>query len=518
MPLSAAVTPRPLDDQDLRRWRACARRHWLHRQGVAAVLVTRPAESTREADAALRSAFPGALRVAAPRDEADWPRALAETRAALDTLQVGGPLASAAGDAVLGACLMSDDGARTRIDVMQRGEHGWRLFRLRVGTVADDADVDALAFAAHVAARAGWRLQSAGLLLIDSDFLYPGLGCYAGLFREVDAGPMLGSRPVADWLVALRRGEAGPEPAMTMTAPCTRDGGCELVARCHAGEPAPAAVDPREALEIVGRELAESLRVEGFRHLREVPLARLQDARHRRAWQAVQRGAAVVEPEAAARVQAWPRPWRLLRIETIGMAVPAWSGTRPYEVIPFQWTCRVEPATGAPWTDSFIADGLADPRRALAESLLQALAEPVGEGPGTLLAYNAGFERNRLRELARRFDDLAPALEAAADRLVDVFQFARQHIYHPEQAGSWSAKAIFRAVAPELGAHRFDAEGCRTPLQAFGRSLQAASDAALQQRLRNALQAHGERQTAALGRLIQCLQQGDIAPDAAPTT
>lgn len=44
---------------------------------------------------------------------------------------------------------------------------------------------------------------------------------------------------------------------------------------------------------------------------------------------------------------------------------------------------------------------------------------------GPVFAYNAGFERNRIRDLAQLFDDLAPALEAVAARIVDLFQLAR---------------------------------------------------------------------------------------------
>ena len=56
-------------------------------------------------------------------------------------------------------------------------------------------------------------------------------------------------------------------------------------------------------------------------------------------------------------------------------------------------------------------------------------------------------ERNRIRELAQWFDDLAPALESILPRIVDLFQFARGHYYHPVMAGSWSFRAMARAVA-----------------------------------------------------------------------
>ena len=507
----------PLDEHDLKRWRACARRQWLHAHGQPAAGSPADALRAAEARAALRAAFPGAQHIGPPPHDAGWAEALARTAAWLQ----GPPAAPAPGttDAaptLLGACFASDDGVRVQVDVLQRGGLGWRLFRLRLGTVAEDADVDALALWAHAVARAGWRMQSAGLLLVDTDFVYPGLGCHAGLLREVDAGPLLGSRPVAEWLVALRRSVQGSMPAMSLLAPCTREGGCEHLARCHADEPAAPAVPPQQALELVGRELAEQLRVAGHRRLPDVPLALLSQPRHRRIWQAVQQGRPVREPAAAAIVRAWPRPWRFLRIETIGMAVPAWPGTRPYEILPFQWTGAWQTGDGAPlqW-QGFLAEpaaaGRADPRRALAERLLAWLAEGA---PGTLLAYNAGFERNRLRELARRFDDLAPALDAAADRLVDVFQLCRAQAYHPAQAGSWSARAMYRAVAPELGAHQFDEAGCRSPVQAFGRAMQPGLPAAQAQALRGALSAHGRRQCQALAHLVAWL--ADLPPPPLP--
>lgn len=478
-----------LDDTDLRRWRACPRLHWLHRQGVAPSGPPLRLPDSAEAAAALRASFAGARTVAPPLDDTDWARAEAQTRDALADAQ----RRNEAEATVLGACLSSNDGARCRIDVMQRGAQGWRLWRLRLGTVADEPDVDALAWAAHVVARAGWRLQSVGLLLIDTDFLYPGLGCYAGLFREVDVGPMLGSRPVTEWLLALRRGAQGREPAMPLIAPCAADGGCAYAGHCHAGEPAPAEVPAAQALEILGRERAEQLRLAGHRSVLDVPLQALADPRLRRAARAVQQGAPVRDPGVAALAAGWPRPWRFLRIETIGLAVPMWSGTRPYQILPFQWTLGEAAAEGAWSLRQHLADGQADPRAIFAQRLLEAL--PPG---GTLFAYQAGFERNRLRELARQLPDHAARLEALADELVDVFALGRAHAYHPAQAGSWAAKALWRAVLPGLGAQALDEPGLRSPLHAYGLSLRTDTPPARRAELRALLARHGERQVRAL--------------------
>ncbi|WP_374585082.1 DUF2779 domain-containing protein [Ideonella dechloratans] len=210
-------------------------------------------------------------------------------------------------------------------------------------------------------------------------------------------------------------------------------------------------------------------------------------------------------PRATALLQARPYPRHFLRFETIGFAVPVWGGTRPYQVLPFQWNCDTVAGPGAPpRPQGFLAGPSGDPRRAFAQSLLQAL----GNNDGPVLAYNAGFERNRLRELAGEWEDLSPGLLALADGIADLFQIARGHYYHPAMAGSWSFKSVFAALAPELGAHRFDCNGLATPLDAFARSLQPDLPDDKRQQLRTALQAqaHGQRQTAALRRMAELFE------------
>lgn len=498
----------PLNDDDLRRWRACARRFWWHRRqhaGAAGADAVDTTEADTRAEAAvvhgpapgdaLRASYPGAVSIAPPHTPADWARALRQTGEALAQ-----PRLQRVGEALLGACLASDDGVQVRIDVLVRGEHGLRLFKLRFATVADEADVDAAALWAHVAAHRGLRVESVGLLLVDTAFVYPGHRLYAGLLREVDLGPVLGSRPVAAWLTAMRACARGPEPPAEPGPQCQRLGGCDQLAACRAQQ-RDADDHDTASLDIVGRELAAELRGEGHASLLSVPLARLANARHRRAVAAIQQGRPVFEPALAGLMRALPYPRRVLRFDTIGFAVPVWAGTQPYQVLPFQWTCDVEMAPGELQRHHFLAGAQGDPRRPFAETLLGALGE---DGP--VLAYNAGFERNRLRDLAQRFDDLAAPLDAVLPRIVDLFQIARAHVYHPAMRGSWSFKSVCRAFAPEALADRFDFHGEASPQVVFARSLQQGLPAAERQALREALVAHGQRQAAALRQMVSVFE------------
>ncbi len=505
-------TPALLTAEGLLTWRHCPRRHWLSRDTETPDIADAAIDHAGTL-AALRATWPMARYLPPPRTEADWRNAIMQTQ----TWLASGFLQEGEDRAIFGACVASNDGARARIDVLSPGERGLRVGRLRLATAGDDDDVDLIAWWTHVAARAGVRIQGMVLMLIEQDFIYPGHGCLAGVFREVDVSPILGTRQVPTWMVAMRQNHRGPEPALPDAppcldsseddAPCPHLDHCGLRHRAHKG----LAVD---ALEVMGRELADVLRALGHRRLDTVPEDLLPDARRRRAWRAIRTQQAVVEPEVAALVSQLPRPWHLLRLDTIGHALPIWTGTRPYQMVPFHWACDVvdgPDALGAePPHHHFLAHGSNDPRRDFAVSLLQALGEQ-----GTVIAYNAGFERNRLRELARHAPDLAPRLEALQPRIVDLFQLMRAHCYHPAMRGSWSFKSVCQAMAPELQIGRFSAEHA-TPAQAYAHSMQDRLPQSEVHAIREALRAHGLLELKALRRILSLLTQ-DAALTASST-
>jgi hypothetical protein len=499
------AAPAPFDTADLHRWQHCARRFWRHRHAAGAVAADAAHEAgCGGAAAALRASFPGAPRLPPPVTPDDW---AAAQRATAAWLAAGPRLRE--GDALLGACLASDDGARVRIDVLWRRARGLRLFKLRWAAAGDDADVDAVALWAHVAARCGVRVEAWGLLLVDTDFIYPGHGCYAGMLREVDLSPVLGRRPAAAWLVAMQRCERAPEPAVPPGPQCKLPAACEFSASC--GLPRAPQPDRARTLALVGRELAAALQSEGHADLLQVPEQRLADARHRRVWRALKREAPVLEPEAAATMRALPGPRHLLRIDAISPAVPLWAGTRPYQVLPFQWTCERQFADGHTTQQRFLAEAGADPRRAFANTLLQAAG-----WHGAVLTYNAGFERNRLRELARHCADLAAPLEALQARLVDLLAIARDHWYHPALDGSWSFRSMARVVAPDLTGVAFDPLGAASAHEAFAQALQPGLAAPTQQVLRAAVAEQGRREVAVLRALAALFDGAEASGAAAP--
>jgi Domain of unknown function(DUF2779) len=139
-----------------------------------------------------------------------------------------------------------------------------------------------------------------------------------------------------------------------------------------------------------------------------------------------------------------PYPRFYLDFETVHFAVPIWAGTRPYEQLPFQWSCHIESEGGETVHKEFLDTSGASPLRAFAESLIATLGER-----GAIVVYGA-FEATILQGLIARFPDLKAPLTKIRNRIRDLLTIARQHYYHRDMKGSWSLKSVLPTVAPDL--------------------------------------------------------------------
>ena len=128
-------------------------------------------------------------------------------------------------------------------------------------------------------------------------------------------------------------------------------------------------------------------------------------------------------------------------------AVPPLDGTRPYQQIPFQYSLHIQSEKDGPVIHKeFLADPSGDARLSFTLSLLQDLSIP-----GTVVAYNAGFEMRILKNLAVDFPQVAGGIEKLLSNVADLMMpFRNKHYYHPEFKGSYSIKEVLPVLVPEL--------------------------------------------------------------------
>lgn len=138
-------------------------------------------------------------------------------------------------------------------------------------------------------------------------------------------------------------------------------------------------------------------------------------------------------------------PIYFLDFETYQEAIPQYDGIWAYEQIPFQYSLHyIEKKGGELKHKEFLAEAGADPRRILAEKLVEDIPTNV-----CVTAYNMGFEKGRIKELANLFEDLKEHLMNIHDNIKDLMiPFHDRLYYTKEMKGSYSIKYVLPALFP----------------------------------------------------------------------
>lgn len=380
----------------------------------------------------------------------------------------------------------------------KHGTEGWRMVEIKSSTSVKDYHRDDLAIQAFVARESGLPLTAIALAHIDSSWAYPGQGNYQGLLYEHDlsAEAFARAEEVKGWIaeaqVIAQRGSA---PEIATGKQCFDPYECGFYTHCRHQEPQ--AEHPVRWLPRPGQAIQSHVETHGVTELRDLPDALLNPLQLR-IKQATLAGKPFFDQASAKQaLTAYPLPAYFIDFETIQFAVPIWAGTRPYQQIPFQFSAHHLDAEGHSTHQAFLDLSGDNPCRAFAQALIAACGT---DGP--VFVYNAAFETTRIRELAERLADLAPALQALNERVVDLLPIARQHYYHPSQHGSWSIKAVLPALCPDL---RYDdLEGVQdggSAQQAYLEAIAPATSAARKAELERQLRAYCRLDTWAMVRL-----------------
>lgn len=387
------------------------------------------------------------------------------------------------------------DGVLVRADLLLPDAGGYRLVEVKSATTVKPHYLDDAAIQAWVMRKAGIPVTRVEVAVIDTSFTYRGDGNYAGLLKHVDV--TVATRgfesQIPGWVSAARDTLASKEPVIDTGEQCETPNLCPFFHSCAPKRlPGSKAYYPVEILPWAD-ELAIDLRLEGYDDMREVPDFRLKNPLHQRIQRVCTSGRYELAPEAQEQIQHLAYPRYYIDFETANPAVPVWANTRPYQQIPFQWSCHIETRNGTIEHKAFLAPGTDDPRRAFATSLVDVLGQT-----GPILVYDAGTERSHIRHLALCFPDLASALNAAADRIVDLLPISRAHYYHPDMHGSWKIKDVLPTIAPELAYGDLEVRNGVQAMQVFAELMNPSLPDARRGSLRDSLLRYCERDTLAL--------------------
>ena len=434
--------------------------------------------------------FPGGVVV----QEKPWEHAAAVTRTAALMADRSVP--------TIFEAAFEHNGVRIRVDVLERRARGyWGMYEVKSSGGVKDHHYDDVAVQIYVLLGAGIRLSSAEVLHVNKDYVRGRKGIsWPKFFSRVDVNTEAMRRldgietRLKKQRTCLSRRQA---PAVEPEAHCHAPFSCEHWDRCTQSKPADW-VFHMPHLSMTRRAELKTLGVES---IAAIPDDFRLSARQVIIRDAIRNGKPFIAEDLPERLDGFGPPAFYLDFEAFMPAVPLYSGTRPYQVIPFQWSLHQRDSDGKIRHRDFLAEADSDPRRPFAETLIAAL-----RGTKLPIIVYSPYERARLTELAKHFPDLAKPLHSIMRRLADLLPVVRSGVYHPDFDFSASIKTAAPALCPDVTYEDLQeiADGGAAST-AFWLMASGRTDAETSERLRRSLREYCHRDTWAMVRLHQAL-------------
>jgi len=198
-------------------------------------------------------------------------------------------------------------------------------------------------------------------------------------------------------------------------------------------------------------------------------------------------------------------PCYYLDFETVATVLPLYAGLGCHQQILTQYSIHSRSGLDDDLEhQEYLADASKDCQRELTESLIAALGEE-----GAIFVYSS-FEKTRIKGLAKLYPDLAGALNAIIDRLVDLLIIIKDHVYHPKFRGSYSIKKVLPALVPDLSYEGMAIGDGNTAITMFAKM--ASGEVADTDQVRNDLLAYCKLDTLAMVRLHDALLDCPVLP------
>ena len=429
-----------------------------------------------------RTWFPGGVLIDLPHTAVD--ERVQQTREALE----------AKAPAIYEATFVEDD-VYVAVDVLERVDGGHNLIEVKSTTDVKEEHYPDAAVQTHVLRKAGIDVRRVDLMHLNKECRYPDL---SNLFIRENVTPQVEEMlpGIPGQIAAQLEMLDGPFPGKGFGEHCLTASYCPFQERCFPDMSG----DHVMTLHGVGPKKAWDLMQAGYHHISDLPPDHKLSKVNRRQLAALAKGGTVVEDSLGRALEPLVPPLAFLDFETVGRAIPVWDGCKPYEQVPAQFSCHVDPGDGQFAHHEWLADGRGDPREGLARALVE-----VCKGARLIVTYNVGFERGRIRHLAEALPDLAPELEAIDRRLFDLLPVVRNHVYHPAFEGSFSIKDVLPVLAPDLDYGSLDVSEGQVASVLIGRLMLEPErfDAEERTTLRRQLLEYCELDTWAMVKLLQ---------------
>ena len=366
--------------------------------------------------------------------EADYlniPDAIKQTKEALDNSV----------DVIFEGCFIYDD-VLVRPDIILRNDLGsWNMIEVKSSTSVKPENIHDVAVQTWVLQGCGLELKQVFLKHINRDCVYPDL---SNLFRTEDiTEPVRAVLPIIPKKLSEYKSMLDkPEPNVTIGEHCSNPYDCQFVDYCWKDVPEHSIFTvPRLRWTVKERLIAENKitidNLPGSFSLNDNQLNYLKSLEMQKPivdWNGIDGELGKLK-----------YPLYFLDFETDGPAVPRYDGLHPYEQFPFLYSCHVLDEKGNLEHYEYLHESDSDPRQPLSESLTKTIGES-----GSVIAYNAGFEKGVMSRLAQWYPEYAESLQSIIDRLWDQLYIFRNFYIDYGFRGSNSLKDVLPIIVRSM--------------------------------------------------------------------
>jgi hypothetical protein len=349
---------------------------------------------------------------------------------------------------------------------------------------------------------AGFTPDKISLAHINNKFVYQGDSNYNDLFKVVDLTSEVSERAgqVPDWIERANKTIAGDLPRIEVGDHCTRPYSCPFIKHCW--KDVPVTEYPIAKFPGLKKSKSTELIKIGYEDIRDIPDGLLGDDKLQTRLNAYRTGEQIIPEELQNKLSQLQFPRYYLDFETIGFSVPKWSGTRPYEQLPFQWSCHVEDKSMAVSHTGFLDTSGNPSMHSFSEALIDALGDS-----GPVIVYST-FEKTVLRNLQERYPELKERLQSIIDRLFDLLQPIKIHYFHRDLQGSYSIKNVLPTVVSDLNySDLLDVQDGMMAQQAYLEIINVKTTQKRKDSLTDSLWKYCEMDTFAMVKLMQNLSK-----------
>ncbi|MDO9537462.1 MAG: DUF2779 domain-containing protein [Thermoplasmata archaeon] len=196
-------------------------------------------------------------------------------------------------------------------------------------------------------------------------------------------------------------------------------------------------------------------------------------------------------------------PLYFMDFETMQLAVPIHTGTKPWQQLTVQWSVHTL-KKGKLEHHEFIQDSEDDPRVPFITSLLDVLGDT-----GSIIVYNVAFEKGRLEEIAEAFPEHKPRIDKVIARLWDQYLVFKKFYCDAGFKGSNSLKNVLPVLVPKLSYKDLDVQEGGTAMVEYARMI-ALPEGEEKQKIKQNLLEYCKLDTLAMVEIHKVLCAGDL--------